>query len=71
MYYVGFKDGDDACCGPLDCGKNGTAACSNPNEYVWFDGGHTTQRANYQLAQLIWAGQPNVTGPFNFRQFFI
>ncbi|CAM8993781.1 unnamed protein product [Rhodiola kirilowii] len=67
----GFKDGDDACCGPMNCGKNGTKVCSNPNEYVWFDGGHTTQRANYQLAQLIWAGPRNVTGPYNFRQFFM
>uniref|UniRef100_A0A7N0ZXC3 Uncharacterized protein n=1 Tax=Kalanchoe fedtschenkoi TaxID=63787 RepID=A0A7N0ZXC3_KALFE len=67
----GFKDGADACCGPIDCGRNGTAVCSNPSEYVWFDGGHTTQRANYQLAQLIWAGPMNITRPYNLRQFFL
>ncbi|KAK9923824.1 hypothetical protein M0R45_032224 [Rubus argutus] len=75
----GFKDGTDACCGTgayrgSYCGGlNGTIAyelCSNPGESVWFDGGHTTESANLQLAKLIWSGAPNVTGPYNVKQLF-
>ena len=45
----------------MNCGgvRNGTEPhdlCSNPSEYVWFDGGHTTEAANRQLAELIWSG---------------
>ncbi|KAL6137372.1 hypothetical protein ACLB2K_062664 [Fragaria x ananassa] len=75
----GFKDGTDACCGRgayrgSDCGGlNGTVAyelCSNPGDSVWFDGSHTTERANLQLAELIWSGTPNVTWPYNVQQLF-
>ncbi|KAK9281883.1 hypothetical protein L1049_004790 [Liquidambar formosana] len=75
----GFKEGEAACCGSgayrgSNCGgKGGSEAyelCSNPREYVWFDGGHTTERANLQLAQLLWSGVPNVTGPYNLKQLF-
>lgn len=76
----GLKDGKSACCGSgpyrgSDCGggRNGTSPfelCSNPSEYVWFDGGHTTEATNRQLAQLIWSGPDNVTGPVNLKQLF-
>ncbi|XP_041017971.1 GDSL esterase/lipase 1-like isoform X2 [Juglans microcarpa x Juglans regia] len=76
----GFKNGKAACCGSgaykgQNCGggRNGTEpfeSCSNPNEYVWFDGGHTTERANRQLAELIWSGGPRFTGPYNVKQLF-
>ncbi|KAL0009719.1 hypothetical protein SO802_004827 [Lithocarpus litseifolius] len=76
----GFKNGKAACCGSgayrgMNCGggRNGTEPydlCSNPSEYVWFDGGHTTETANRQLAELIWSGAPNVTGPYNVQQLF-
>ncbi|KAJ0007518.1 hypothetical protein Pint_29402 [Pistacia integerrima] len=52
----GFKEGKAACCGSgtyrgMNCGKtiNGTQSfevCSDPKEYVWFDGGHTTENTN-------------------------
>ncbi|XP_044487143.1 GDSL esterase/lipase 1-like [Mangifera indica] len=76
----GFKEGKAACCGSgpyrgINCGRreNGTQMfelCSNPGEYVWFDGGHTTERANTQLAQLLWGGEPPVTEPLNMKQLF-
>ncbi|KAJ0007564.1 hypothetical protein Pint_29387 [Pistacia integerrima] len=81
-YYnaLGFKEGKAACCGSgpyrgMNCGNtiNGTQSfelCSNPGEYVWFDGGHTTERANTQLAKLLWNGAPPVTGPHNMKQLF-
>lgn len=78
--FEGFKNGKAACCGGgayrgMNCGggRNGTEPyelCSNPSEYVWFDGGHTTETANRQLAELIWSGAPNVSGPYNVKQLF-
>ncbi|KAJ0006873.1 hypothetical protein Pint_29399 [Pistacia integerrima] len=59
----GFKKGKAICYGSgpyrgMNCGNtiNGTQSfelSSNPGEYVWFDGRHTTERANTQLAQLL------------------
>nr|XP_023893388.1 GDSL esterase/lipase 1-like [Quercus suber]POE59786.1 gdsl esterase/lipase 1 [Quercus suber] len=76
----GFENGKDACCGSgpyraVNCGggRNGKEpfkVCSDPGAYVWFDGGHTTEAANWQLAELIWSGEPNVTGPYNVKQLF-
>ncbi|XP_062008804.1 GDSL esterase/lipase 1-like [Rosa rugosa] len=75
----GFKDGKAACCGSgayrgSNCGggRNGTAyeLCSNPSEYVWFDGAHTTESANHQLAELIWNGPQNITGPYTVKKLF-
>ncbi|XP_059629701.1 GDSL esterase/lipase 3-like [Cornus florida] len=73
--YFCFKEGKIACCGsgPFrgvnSCGgKRGVKKyhlCRNPNEHVWFDFAHTTERANQQLAQLTWRGVPNVTGPYH------
>lgn len=76
----GLKEGKSACCGSgpyrgSNCagGRNGTTSfelCSNPSEYIWFDGGHTTEATNRQLAQLMWSGPSNVTGPVNLKQLF-
>ncbi|KAK6914635.1 GDSL lipase/esterase [Dillenia turbinata] len=76
----GLKEGKSACCGSgayrarFNCGR-GTPSkdyqlCSNPNEYVWFDAAHTTQSANLQLATLLWNGSPEVTAPYNLKQFY-
>ena len=77
IYFEGFTDGSDACCGigayfGSGCGNEtkGYELCSNPGDYVWFDGAHTTERVNLQLAELIWSGIPNVTGPYNVKQLF-
>ncbi|KAM5579518.1 hypothetical protein ABKV19_009346 [Rosa sericea] len=75
----GYTNGLDACCGigpyrGIDCGgDNGTERyelCTNPGDYVWFDGAHSTERANLQYAELIWSGTPNTTGPYNVKQLF-
>ncbi|XP_062008806.1 GDSL esterase/lipase 1-like [Rosa rugosa] len=75
----GFKVGKAACCGSgpyrgSNCGggSNGTPyeLCSNPSEYVWFDGAHTTESANQQLAELIWNGPQNFTGPYTVKKLF-
>ncbi|XP_031266797.1 GDSL esterase/lipase 1-like [Pistacia vera] len=71
----GFKEGKIACCGSgpyngLNCGGGSYKLCSNPSDYLFFDGGHTSQKANLQIAELIWSGVPNVTGPYNVKQLF-
>ncbi|GAV61393.1 Lipase_GDSL domain-containing protein, partial [Cephalotus follicularis] len=73
----GFKEGKIACCGiglynARNCGVDTVKfkVCKNPKEYVFFDGGHTSERTNYQLANLMWSGVPNVTGPYNVKQLF-
>ncbi|KAJ0008232.1 hypothetical protein Pint_29379 [Pistacia integerrima] len=71
----GFKEGKVACCGSglyngRNCGKGSYNLCKNPSEYVFFDGGHTTQNTNRQLAELLWSGEPTVTGPYNVKQLF-
>ncbi|XP_044485500.1 GDSL esterase/lipase 3-like [Mangifera indica] len=76
----GFKEGIIACCGTgqfygQNCGGgfNGTTSynlCTNPSQYVFFDGGHTTEKVNSQLANLIWSGKRNVTRPYNVKQLF-
>ncbi|KAL5755477.1 hypothetical protein ACOSQ2_020226 [Xanthoceras sorbifolium] len=76
----GFKVGKIACCGNgqyngKNCGGGGDGkepfnVCSHPDEYVLFDGGHTTMRTNRQLAELLWNGVPNITGPYNLKQLF-
>ncbi|TKY64213.1 GDSL esterase/lipase 1 [Spatholobus suberectus] len=75
-----FKEGRAACCGngayrASGCGggfsgKEKFEVCHNPAEYVWFDGGHTTEKANRQLAELIWNGPPMITGPYTVKQLF-
>ncbi|GLT53858.1 hypothetical protein SLA2020_270970 [Shorea laevis] len=74
----GFKNGKAACCGSgryrggMRCasGTEPYELCSNPDDYVWFDGGHNTEAANRQLAMLMWSGAPNVTRPYNVKQLF-
>ncbi|KAF7124646.1 hypothetical protein RHSIM_Rhsim12G0212600 [Rhododendron simsii] len=76
----GFKDGKSACCGSgpyrgvNSCGgKRGVKEyelCSNPNEYVFFDFGHPTEKAYEQLAQQMWSSTPSIVRPYNLEALF-
>ncbi|KAJ0007563.1 hypothetical protein Pint_29386 [Pistacia integerrima] len=74
----GFKVGNVGCCGSGALnGENCSSTqepfnlCEDVNEYVYFDGGHHTDRANFQLAQLMWKGPKHVTGPcYNVEMLF-
>ncbi|KAJ0006937.1 hypothetical protein Pint_29060 [Pistacia integerrima] len=63
----GFKYGDVACCGTGSHRGSGCGSltqvyelCFNPSEYVYFDGGHTTEAVYSQLADIMWSGGPEV-----------
>ncbi|KFK34784.1 hypothetical protein AALP_AA5G193300 [Arabis alpina] len=77
----GFKEGKRACCGsgPLrginTCGNRlgpsqGYELCENVTDYLFFDSSHLTEKAHRQIAELIWSGPPNVTGPYNLKALF-
>ncbi|KAJ9190452.1 hypothetical protein P3X46_001654 [Hevea brasiliensis] len=71
----GFTEGISACCGNgsflgSGCGIEPYELCSEPSEYVWFDGGHPTEHAYEQLAKVVWEGGPNATKPYNMKQLF-
>ncbi|KAJ9190450.1 hypothetical protein P3X46_001652 [Hevea brasiliensis] len=71
----GFKEGLIGCCGNgtfrgYSCGVEPYELCSEPSEYVWFDGGHPTEHAYAQLAKLVWKGGQKATKPFNMKQLF-
>ncbi|RVX17198.1 GDSL esterase/lipase 1 [Vitis vinifera] len=73
----GFKEAKTACCGSgpyraSNCGgergRKKFELCRIPGDYLWFDGGHGTERANRQLAELLWGGGPSSTAPRNLKQ---
>ncbi|XP_031272547.1 GDSL esterase/lipase 1-like [Pistacia vera] len=71
---VRVKEGKIACCGSgpyngLNCGGGSYKLCSNPSDYLFFDGGHTSQKANLQIAELIWSGVP-MYWTYNVKQLF-
>ncbi|XWS16113.1 hypothetical protein CRYUN_Cryun34aG0057700 [Craigia yunnanensis] len=76
----GFKEADIACCGSgpyrgIDsCGGRRVVTeyelCSDPTEYLFFDSSHPTDEANRQIAELMWSGAPNLTGPYNLKALF-
>ncbi|OWM68403.1 hypothetical protein CDL15_Pgr004885 [Punica granatum] len=63
------KDGRDYR-GPRGYGSGNYTLCEYPSAYVFFNAAHTTQRANEQLAKLLWDGDPSVTRPYTVKQLF-
>ncbi|WRX27898.1 GDSL lipase/esterase - like 10 [Theobroma cacao] len=76
----GFKEAEIACCGSgpyrgiFSCGgKRGVTdyeLCADPSEYLFFDASHISDKANKQIAELMWRGTPNITGPYNLEALF-
>ncbi|XP_044472194.1 GDSL esterase/lipase 5-like [Mangifera indica] len=76
----GFKDGVNACCGygayggMLTCGGNKNISeynlCDNPDDHVWWDSFHPTERIHEQFAKLLWDGPSSAVGPFNLWDLF-
>ena len=80
FYCEGFKESKIACCGTgpyrgtFSCGGKRSVKeyelCENVSEYVFFDSVHATEKANQQIAELMWSGTPNITGPYNLAALF-
>ncbi|KAK3013030.1 hypothetical protein RJ639_008231, partial [Escallonia herrerae] len=75
----GFKEGKSACCGSgpyrgvANCGRESVdkyGLCDNPSEYVFFDAAHPTEKANQQIAKLIWNRTTKNAWPYNFKALF-
>ncbi|KAE7998992.1 hypothetical protein FH972_003480 [Carpinus fangiana] len=76
----GFKEGKMGCCGtgpyrgiPSCGGKRSLKEyelCGNASEYLFFDAAHPSERANQQLANLLWNGNLDVTWPHNLKALF-
>ncbi|XP_010542361.1 PREDICTED: inactive GDSL esterase/lipase-like protein 25 [Tarenaya hassleriana] len=69
-----FEKGNAACCGKgayngTGCGTD--TVCSKPPEYVFFDGKHLTNEANFQIGQLIWSSDTEVISPNNLRELLV
>ncbi|KAJ0007094.1 hypothetical protein Pint_29364 [Pistacia integerrima] len=65
-----------ACCGiglyrGSECGRvKEYELCNDPNEYVFFDGGHASERANSILSNFLWNGGPEFTWPLSMKQLY-
>lgn len=79
--YIGFKEVKKACCGSgpfmgsSTCGyRAGTSRefelCENVSDYMFFDGSHTSEKANQQTAEFMWDGPSDLVGPFTLKTLF-
>ncbi|KAJ6959730.1 GDSL esterase/lipase 1-like isoform X2 [Populus alba x Populus x berolinensis] len=72
----GFEEVKMACCGSgplrasITCGQKVYQLCDNVSEYLFFDGIHPTEKANYQFAKLMWDGSPKIVKPYNLKTLF-
>ncbi|XP_057740382.1 GDSL esterase/lipase 1-like [Arachis stenosperma] len=76
----GFKGGSGGCCGsgPLRgfdaCGGNKGIKeyelCDNPNDYIFFDARHFTDKASQYFAHLIWDANYTLNKPYNLNTLF-
>ena len=72
----GFKDGLNACCGSgpyggdLSCGVKAYKVCEAPEEHVWWDSLHPSEKTQEQLAKTMWGDLPPLVGPYNLEGLF-
>ena len=77
-YITGFRESQTACCGSgiyngdFTCQKKGFSfsVCSNPNDYLWFDSAHPTDKANQAFSDEFWSGGPDLVAPYNLQDLF-
>ncbi|CAE5963752.1 unnamed protein product [Arabidopsis arenosa] len=67
----GFTDVSNACCGNgtlgglMQCGREGYKICNNPNEFLFWDFYHPTERTYHLMSKALWNGNKNHIRPFN------
>ncbi|KAL0731569.1 hypothetical protein Bca4012_027663 [Brassica carinata] len=67
----GFTDVSNACCGGgtlgglKQCGREGYKICNNPNEFMFWDFYHPTERTYHLMSKALWNGNKNKIRPFN------
>ncbi|CAK7338923.1 unnamed protein product [Dovyalis caffra] len=72
----GFKEVKMACCGSgpyrgsFTCGQKGYQLCDDVSQYLFFDAVHPTEKANHQLAELMWNGSTKFVKPYNLKSLF-
>lgn len=73
----GFKESQSACCGSgpfngkFTCQNKGKfTVCSNPTDYLWFDAGHPTEKADEQFSQEFWNGSSDIVAPYNIKNLY-
>ncbi|KAJ0007987.1 hypothetical protein Pint_29421 [Pistacia integerrima] len=72
----GFNVSEIACCGigshrGSGCGRvKEYELCSDPNEYVFFDGGHPSEHADSILSDFLWNGGSDYTWPLSMKQLY-
>ncbi|XP_051145353.1 GDSL esterase/lipase 6 [Andrographis paniculata] len=70
----GFGDVSNACCGygtlggQLQCGKEGYTLCKNPNDHLFWDFFHPSERTNKLISKALWAGGHARIRPFNLKK---
>ncbi|KAG8382826.1 hypothetical protein BUALT_Bualt05G0118700 [Buddleja alternifolia] len=68
-----FVDVSNACCGygtlggELQCGKEGYTICNNPNQYLFWDFFHPSERTYKLISKALWAGTRTRIRPFNLK----
>lgn len=75
----GYKEGKTACCGTgrfrgtFSCGGKRPVkefqVCENPEEYVFWDSYHLTERTHKEMAHQMWNQQPT-RGTYNLKTLF-
>ncbi|KAG8366699.1 hypothetical protein BUALT_Bualt17G0106600 [Buddleja alternifolia] len=69
----GFVDVESACCGygtlggEMQCGKEGYKMCKNPNQYLFWDFLHPSERTYMLVSKALWAGKHSKIRPFNLK----
>lgn len=74
----GFRESQIGCCGSgayngdFTCQKKDTSfsVCSDPNDYLWFDAAHPTDKANQGFSKEFWSGGANLVSPYNLQNLF-
>ncbi|KAJ4717726.1 GDSL esterase/lipase [Melia azedarach] len=57
-------------CGGKRPGLKDYELCEDPDEYLFFDSVHPSEKASKQISGLMWSGTPDVTGPYNLKTLF-